>query len=203
LLQQAGAEVIDAEQVRPSTLDLLDAIEQSGAAEVVILPGSGDLAPAAEEAARHARTTGVRVAVVPATEPVQALAALAVHDAGRPFDDDVVAMTAAARVTRAGTLLVAQERAITNVGVVEIGQVIGLVDGEVVTLGESVAAVATSLLDSMLYASVELVTLVLGRDCTSDIADVLVEHVRTHRPEVEVVVYTGRQARHPLLIGVE
>ena len=34
-------------------------------------------------------------------------------------------MTAAARVTRAGALLVAQDRAITSLGVVEIGQVIG------------------------------------------------------------------------------
>jgi uncharacterized protein len=203
LLERAGAQVVDAGTGAPSMLDLLRAIEQTGATDVVILPGMAGVAPVAEVAARHARATGVRVAVVPATEPVQALAALAVHDASRPFDDDVIAMTAAARVTRAGALLVAQDRAITNLGMVEIGQVIGLVDGEVVALGESLTAVATSLLDSMLYASGELVTLVLGRDCPADIADVLAEHVRIHRPEVEVVVYSGQQASYPLLIGVE
>jgi uncharacterized protein len=203
LLERAGADVIDAEKHRPSALDLQQAIERTGAAEVVVLPGSGDVAAVAEAAARQARVAGVRVAVVPSTEPVQALAALAVHDAGRPFDDDVVAMTSAARATRAGTLLVAQDRAITNAGVVEVGQVIGLVDGEVVALGESLPAVGTSLLDSMLYASGELVTIVVGRDCPAGVADTLVEYVRRHRPEVEVTVYGGEQARYPVLIGVE
>ena len=203
LLDRAGAEVVDTESGQPSMLDLVRVIERTGAAEVVVLPGNRDVAPIAETAARHVRTTGVRIAVVPAMEPVQALAALAVHDAGRPFDDDVVAMTAAARATRAGALLVARDRALTNVGVVEVGQVIGLVDGEVVALGESIAAVGTSLLDSMLYASGELVTLLVGQDCPPDLADTLVEHVRLHRPEVEVTVYSGRQAQYPVLIGVE
>ena len=145
----------------------------------------------------------MRIAVVPATEPVQALAALAVHDASHPFDDDVVAMTAAARVTRAGALLVAQDRAITSLGVVEIGQVIGLVDGEVVALGESLTAVATSLLDSMLYASGELVTLVLGATARRTSPRSSPSTFVSVGPRSRSLFYSGQQARYPLLIGVE
>ncbi len=203
LLEQAGADVIDAAASAPTMLDLVHAVERTGAAEVVVLPGQRSVASIAEAAARQVRATGVRVAVVPTTNAVQALAALAVHDADRPFDDDVVAMTAAAGATRSGTLFVAEQRAITNAGLVEVGQVIGIVDSEVVALGESLVGVGTALLDSMLYASGELVTVVVGRDCQPGVADTLVEHVRTRRPEVEVTVYDGQQVDFPLLIGVE
>ena len=111
-------------------------------------------------------------------------------------------MTAAARVTRAGALLVAQDRAITSLGVVEIGQVIGLVDGEVVAL-ESLTAVATSLLDSMLYASGELVTLVLGATARRTSPRSSPSTFVSVGPRSRSFIYSGQQARYPLLIGVE
>ena len=76
---------------------MLRAIERSQAAEVVVLPDDKDVLAVAEAAADQARKTGVRVAVIPTRATVQVLAALAVHDPARRFDDDVVAMTAAAR----------------------------------------------------------------------------------------------------------
>jgi DAK2 domain fusion protein YloV len=203
LLEEAGAEVIDAGNSRPSTRELLQSIERTRAAEVVILPGRGDVQAVAEAAAVQARTAGIRVAVIPTTESVDLLAALAVHDVDRPFDDDVIAMTAAARATSAGALQIAQRRAITTAGVVEAGQVIGFVDGEVVAIGTSLAAAGTSLLDTMLHATGELVTLVVGRDCPTEIADTLADHVRRNRPDVEINVYRGQQALYPVLIGVE
>ena len=65
-----------------------------------MLPNDPDTVAVAEAAAEQARADGLRVAVIPTTAPVQVLAALAVHDPGRRFDDDVVAMTAAAGATR-------------------------------------------------------------------------------------------------------
>ena len=65
-------------------------------ADVVVLPNDADSLAVAEAAAGKARDEGLRVAVIPTRASVQALAALAVHDPDRRFDDDVVAMTAAA-----------------------------------------------------------------------------------------------------------
>ena len=68
----------------------------------------------------------VRVAVVPTRSPVQALASVAVHDAARRFDDDVVAMAEAAAATRFAEVSVAQEQSLTSVGICEAGDVLGL-----------------------------------------------------------------------------
>ena len=96
LLEEAGALAVSAPPGRrPSSGELADAVRRTGAAEVVLLPHHRDLVPVAQTAAEGARSEGVRVAVVPTTAAVQVLSALAVHDAGRRFDEDVVAMTGA------------------------------------------------------------------------------------------------------------
>ena len=86
---------------RPATRDVLLALQQAHSDELVVLPDDRDTVAVAEAAAEYARAGGLRVAVVPTRAPVQVLAALAVHDPGRRFEDDVVAMTAAARATGA------------------------------------------------------------------------------------------------------
>ena len=48
---------------------------------------------------------------MPTRSPVQGLAAVAVHDAQRRFDDDVVAMAEAAAATRFAEVTVAAEEA--------------------------------------------------------------------------------------------
>jgi dihydroxyacetone kinase-like predicted kinase len=131
------------------------------------------------------------------------LAALAVHDPGRHFEDDVVAMTAAARATRHGEVTTAVREALTSAGVCRPGDVLGLLDGDVVMIGADVRAVATDLLDRMLAAGGELVTLVLGEDADPGLGRGLQEHLaRAHR-SAESCVYLGGQPHYPLLIGVE
>ena len=70
----------------------------------------------ADAAAAEVRERGVRVAVVPTRSPVQGLAAVAVHDASRRFDDDVVAMAEAAAATRFAEVIVAEREALTSAG---------------------------------------------------------------------------------------
>ena len=82
LFRGAGAIVIEgAPGRRPSTGMLLEAVVDSGAAEIVILPNDPDSVRAAQIAARTAEEDhAVRVAVIPTEAQVQGLAALAVHE---------------------------------------------------------------------------------------------------------------------------
>ena len=73
-----------------------------------MLPNDRDSIAAAEAAARTVREAGdVRVAVIRTDAQVQGLAALAVHEPGRTFEEDIVEMSAAARHARAGAVTVA------------------------------------------------------------------------------------------------
>jgi hypothetical protein len=179
------------------------AIVACGTREVIVLPNDSDHLAAAETAAEQARAKGIRVAVVPTRAPVQGLAALAVHDDTRRFDDDVVSMTSAAGSTRHGEVTIAVREAMTSAGICGPGDVLGLIDGDVAILGTDLAMVSCLVVDRMLAGGGELVTVVLGAGDTSPLAASLRQHIHDVRPDVEVVCYVGGQAHYPLLLGVE
>ncbi|MFF6974001.1 DAK2 domain-containing protein [Streptomyces tsukubensis] len=206
LCAQAGAVTVLARPGEPpASGELVDAIRRAHAREVVLLPNSAELRHTAAAAAEQARTEGVRVALVPTRAAVQGIAALAVHEPARRFDEDVVAMTAAAGATRYAELAVAEHRSWTTAGVCQAGDVLGLIDGDVAVIGTDLTATAVAVLDRMLAAGGELVTLVLSADLPDGpgTAARLERHVRDAHLAVDTVVYESGHGASPLLIGVE
>jgi DAK2 domain fusion protein YloV len=204
LLREAGAQVVPAAPGQPpSTQELVAALRRARAREVVLLPNDPGTHGVAGVAAAQLAADGVRVAVLPTKASVQGIAALAVHQPGRRFDQDVVAMTAAAGATRYGALTVAAEQSLTMVGVCQAGDVLGLIEGDVALIGADQLGVARTVLERMLSAGGEMVTLVTGQELADGLADALAADLSASRPEVDVVVYAGGQKAYPLLIGVE
>ena len=204
LFRGAGALVIEgAPGRRPSTGMLLEAVESSGAAEVVVLPNDPDSVRVAQIAARTAEEDhAVRVAVIPTEAQVQGLAALAVHEPARSFDADVLEMTSTARHTRHGAVTIAAKQAITMAGPCEPGDVLGVVAGDFAVVGSDLRGVAVEVLERLLGGGGELVTLVrgLGGDGLTERCE---EYVADRYAHVDVVVYDGGQDRYPLLMSVE
>ncbi|GAA3376286.1 DAK2 domain-containing protein [Streptomyces racemochromogenes] len=188
---------------QPAAAELLDAVRRAHAREVVLLPGGPELRAAAAAAAEQARAEGVRVAVIPTRSAVQNLAALAVHDPDASFDEDVVAMTAAAGTTRYGELAVAERQSFTSAGICQAGDVLGLIDGDVAVIGAGLPETAEAVLRRMLGSGGELVTLVLGPEVPDTLAARLEAYVQQAHLAVDTVTYRGGRWSAPLLIGVE
>ncbi|MGW6835787.1 DAK2 domain-containing protein [Streptomyces sp. NPDC054949] len=204
LCGEAGATTVLARpDAPPAPADLVDAIRRAHAREVVLLPNDSEWRAAASAAAEQARADGVRVAVIPTRSAVQGLAALAVHDPDASFDEDVVAMTAAAGATRYGELAVAERQSFTSAGICQAGDVLGLIDGDVAVIGPGLPETAEAVLDRMLGSGGELVTLVLGEDVPDALAARLEAYVQHGHLAVDTVTYRGGRYSAPLLIGVE
>lgn len=88
-------------------------------------------------------------------------------------------------------------------GVCVAGDVLGLVEGDVAVIGSDVATVAAEVLERMLSAGGELVTLVRGAGAEPLLLERLSDTLQRAHPGVEVVVYDGGQPLYPLLVGVE
>ncbi|MEU3515598.1 DAK2 domain-containing protein [Streptomyces sp. NPDC006654] len=204
LYGESGATVVLARPGEPpASGELVDALRRAHAREVVLLPNDADLRHTAAAAAEQARAEGIRVALIPTRSAVQGIAALAVHQPDRRFDEDVVQMTSAAGATRYAEVVVAERQSWTMAGICQAGDVLGLVDGDVVVIGSDVTATAETVLDRMLQAGGELVTLVLGDQAPEGVADRLRARVREAYLAVDTVVYDGGRQGAPLLIGVE
>lgn len=204
LCEEAGATTVLARPAEPPAVaGLADAIRRAHAREVVLLPNGAELRSVAAAAAEQARAEGIRVAVIPTRSEIQGLAALAVHDADATFDEDVVAMTAAAGATRYGELAVAERQSFTSAGICQAGDVLGLIDGDVAVIGADLPRTAESVLDRMLGSGGELVTLVLGPEVPDALAAHLEAYVQQGHLAVDTVTYRGGRWSAPLLIGVE
>ncbi|MFC7493443.1 MULTISPECIES: DAK2 domain-containing protein [unclassified Nocardioides] len=208
LFEEAGAVMVrGGPGQRPSTGELLQAITACGAAEVVVLPNDGDTIRAAEIAARTAEADldgAIRVAVIPTHAQVTGLAAIAVHEPGRGFDQDVLEMTATARHARQGAVTVAAKQAITMAGPCEPGDALGVVAGDFAVVGADLFDVARDVLERLLAGGGELVTIVAGaEDAEGALATRCAAYVEERHPAVDVVVYDGGQPRYPLLMSAE
>ncbi|WP_225800169.1 DAK2 domain-containing protein [Streptomyces sp. NK15101] len=204
LCAEAGATTVRSRPGEPPAGDeLLEAIRRAHAREVVLLPNDTELRQTAAAAAERARAEGIRVALIPTRAAVQGIAALAVHEPDRRFDEDVVAMTAAAGATRYAELAVAERRSFTSAGVCQAGDVLGLIEGDVAVIGKDLTETARTVLDRMLSAGGELVTLVVADDTPPGLAPELEGHVRRGYLAVDTTTYHAGAGAPPLLIGVE
>ncbi|MBU6279706.1 MAG: DAK2 domain-containing protein, partial [Actinomycetales bacterium] len=203
LLHDSGIATLMVGAGLPSTAELLDVIAATGARQVVLLPSDGDAHGAAELAAQRARDDGVDVAVIPTRAVVQTLAAVAVHDENRSWQGDVVAMTRAASATRYAGITVASRTALTMAGPCQVGDVLGLVGGDIAIVGTAVVEVTQRVLAGLLSVGGELVTLVWGADADDDLRTTVAQWLVTQHPFVEVQQVDGGQPRWPVIMGVE
>jgi uncharacterized protein len=204
VFRASGAGVVySAPGRRASAGQILDEIHAVHALSVIVLPNDSDTQLAAEAAARAAADEGVEVHVVPSHAVVQGVAALAVFDPARGPHANLQAMRRAAAATRHGAVSVASREALTDAGRCRPGDVLGLVDGEIVLVGSDLARVGGEVLERLLGSGGELLTVVTGSDAPAGLGGALAAAARSRRRDVEVSVIHGGQPTYPLLLGVE
>jgi dihydroxyacetone kinase-like predicted kinase len=204
LFRRAGAAVLALAGDRsPSVAEIADAVRGAAARDVVLLPNDADLHAVADAAADLLRDEGRTVLVVPTRSSMQGLAAVAVHDPGRHFHDDAIAMSAAAAATRFAAVTYAARASLTTAGPCAAGDVLGLIADDVAVIGTDLCTVSRDVLDRLLVGGGELVSLVTGADAPGNLGQDLADYVVSTRPAVEVVTYVGGQPGYPLLVGVE
>jgi DAK2 domain fusion protein YloV len=183
---------------------LLRAVVDTGAAQVMVLPNGYVAAEELVAGCTAAVGWGIDVVPLPTGSMVQGLAALAVHEPGRQVVDDGYTMARAAGGARHGAVRIATETALTWAGACEPGNGLGIAGDEVLIVAPDVASAATGLIDLLLAAGGELVTVLVG-ECieAAPVESRLLAHVHDRHPGSELVSYRTGHRGDALLIGVE
>lgn len=134
---------------------------------------------------------------------MQGIAALAVFDPAEPAAANAGAMTESATATRRGAVAVASREALTGAGPCRPGDVLGMVDGDIVEVGRHLEEVGLAVLARLLSSGGELATIVCGEDAGDGLGQALATRIRQSHRDVEVTVIDGGQPLYPLLLGVE
>jgi uncharacterized protein len=186
----------------PSTAELVEAIENCGAEQVVVLPNNANIRAVAEQAAALTAER-VRVEVVPSDSMVEGFAALLAYDPGAGVQENAAAMSESCLSVLPGEVTRAVRDADTEVGRVTAGEWIGIARQGVVAHGESLSAVVCELLGRLLSGDHELVTLIEGEGSTPADTRRVTEWLRDEWPSAGAEVHHGGQPLYPYLVGVE
>lgn len=202
VIEEAGAtSVASGPGHRASAGELVAAVRAAATSEVILMPNDRDTRLAADAAAQAAGQEGQTVHVIGSTTAVQGLAALAVFDPGLPVNQNVVAMTHAAAATQHGAVTVAVKSGLTSGGPCEVGDVLGVVRGDITIVGSDMDEVCAGVLDAITGAGAELLTMVVGDDVPEGLVDRLTDRITAQHVEVETI--DGGQPHYPLLFGAE
>ncbi len=148
-------------------------------------------------------TSARRFAVIPSAAEIHGLAALAVHDPTADFDSVVGAMSAAAGHVRHGGVTIAEGPAMTTAGTCRTGDVLGMVEGDVVEVGDNVTEVSWRVVQRLLATDGELLTLITGADAEPELADQLAGRAQGAVEALEVEILHGGQRPYLLMVGLE
>jgi uncharacterized protein len=193
LFESLGAHTIDGgATLNPSTMEMLAAIHDVPAEEVVLLPNSANVIMAAE---RAAELSDKLVLVEPTRSQQAGLTAVVAHDASRSAEENGVAMHEAVVELCIGSVAPAARDDVH--GRFSAGDAVGFVDEEIIAWGdpeETLSAVITSLARDR-----ELVTCISGEG--APLSD---ERIEALAPDgVELEVRDGGQPAYWWLLAAE
>lgn len=186
--------------MNPSTQELLAAVEDSPATELIVLPNNKNILMSASQVPE---LTSKDVRIVPSRSIPAALNALTAFNTDLSLDANVAEMTDA----MADTIAVAVTRAVRDVelnGVtVGQGQAIGLINDDLKTSGDDDLEVALRTLEEAGVDDPELLTVFVGRDVDPDDASRLEEALAERWPEAEIEMHEGGQPHYRYIISAE
>jgi DAK2 domain fusion protein YloV len=202
LLRNLGVTTVVAggQSMNPSTQELLDAIEHTGAKSVIVLPNNKNIIPVAEQAAAVASKPAE---VVPSRSVVEALAAMIEFDADATAADNAAPMRETVDRVRTGEVTRAVRDSEGECGPIAAGDWIA-VTAEGIRAAEATAeAAVVAMLDEMIGDSDELLTVLVGADADEHGVARVLAHMAERHPALEVEVHDGGQPLYPYLVGVE
>jgi uncharacterized protein len=187
--------------LNPSTAELLEAVENVNAGQVIVLPGNKNIIPVAEQLDALTPKT---VRVVPTRSMPEGLAALMAYDPEADAPTNTTAMRVATAEVASGEITQAVRASQTDAGPVAESDWIGIVRGDgIVAVAADLLGATTALLDRLVSDRSELVTVLTGLDADDATTAAIGEWVAEHHPTVEVEVHDGGQPLYPYLFGVE
>ena len=203
ILKSLGVDVVvsGGQTMNPSTKDLLDAVNRVNADAVIILPNNSNIIMAANSAAQLSEKP---CGVVPTKSVPASFSALFGADPEADLDTNIESMTDAFSEVKTGEITTAiKDSKDAHDNPIHNGDVIGIADGSIEAVGQSLEEVLFTLLKAMEAEDMDNLTLLSGADLSQDDFDALVEKVEQEYDDLEIDAQRGEQPLYPLVFSLE
>lgn len=196
----AAAVVEGGQTMNPSTEEIIHSFENLPTDRVIILPNNRNIILAAQNAASM---TVKKVAVILTKTVPQGLNAMLRHDPDGDIDDIAREMASAISEVETGEITTATRSVELNGVEVQQGQVIALLNGNLVASSPDISTACLDLLEKAGTADRERITLFYGQNYSRQEVNKLSDQIRTVYPRHEIEIHEGGQPHYQLILSIE
>ena len=190
------------QSMNPSAEDICKAVEAAPSNQVIVLPNNKNIVLAAEQAND---LTEKKIFVVPTKSFPQGLAAVLAYVDGAPVEENVANMKQALSSVKSAqiTKAVRDSKVVGMDFSVREGEYIGLLEGDIVSHGDTPEEAIQALLEKMVTEDDSIVTLYYGEAVSEQAAQAMAEKVEAAYADLDVETYAGKQPVYDYIISVE
>lgn len=187
--------------MNPSTEDILDAISKVNADNIFLLPNNSNIILACEQA--KDLTKDKNIYVIPTKNIPQGITAMINFVEGITASENAEIMKASLSEVKAGQVTYAVRDTSVDGKTIKAGDIMGLSDKTIETVGSDIVDTTVALLSKMLDEDSELVTIYIGQEGSMEDAREIEKEVEKIDSELEVEIQYGGQPIYYYFLSVE
>lgn len=187
--------------MNPSTEDMVQAVKDVNAKNVIILPNNSNIVMTAQQTATILEGE-INVIVIPTKTIPQGLSACIMFNPDADLDTNVLEMTDAMQNVKTGQVTFAIKD--TNIDGVEIkaNDYMAICEKDIVACKDSKLKALKVTLDKLVDDDSELITLIVGEDVVDEDVEEVESYVEDNF-DAELEIINGKQPVYSFIIGVE
>lgn len=186
--------------MNPSTEDILSAINNVNAENVIILPNNKNIVLAAQQAAKIAECNAY---VIESKTIPQGVAAMMEFSASADIETNTKKMISAISKVKSGSVTHAVKSTDIDDKHIDEGDIIGVSDGHILSVDKEISTSCLKLIEEIADEDSEIITLYYGEGISESDAKALGDSVEDSFPDADVIISDGGQSVYYYLISVE
>jgi len=186
--------------MNPSIEEILNAIENANSENILILPNNSNIILAAEQAKS---VSNKNVYVIPTRNIAQGISAMIAFDPNKEVNDNIKKMNEAyTKVISAQVTYSVRDTQINGKNI-ESGNIIGVTDKEVLSVGTDINEVSIDLIEKIINDDISIITIIYGEDVDSSKAEELAQNLKDKFKEIDIDLVEGNQPIYYYIFSLE
>lgn len=187
--------------MNPSTEDMLNAIDQVNADNIFILPNNKNIILAANQA--QSLVKDKKIIVIPTKTVPQGITAIINYVPDLSVEENTSAMTGEISSVSTGQVTYAVRDTSIDGKEIKQGDFMGIGDSGILSVGTAISDVALAMIDEMMSAEMELISIYYGQEIAEEDAENLRMKVEGRYPSCDIELQYGGQPIYYYIVSAE
>ena len=189
------------QSMNPSTYDIVKAINNIDAVEIIIFPNNKNIILTANQAKKLVKNK--TITVIPTRTMPEGISAILNYNPDAGMDENTYNMEQSIKSSRCGEITQAVRDANLHVGKIKKGAYIGLNNGKVRVISDSIIDASLDLIRDMTDGNEEVITFYTGKDANQEDIKSVREELGKIYPRLDIEIHKGGQPLYPFIFSIE